>query len=229
MNTKNMLQFLRDLEANNSLEWMKENKKEYLSIQEIFIELVHELILRISEFDSSIPHLRAEDLIFRLNQDTRFGKDKSPYNPTFRAHISQKGKMPIPVGYYISIAPNNRSFLGGGLFTPMFKDATTMIRNYITEHGAEFENIITSADFTKYFTVRSEALKNVPTGYDVNHPQAEYLKNKSWYLEYPVSDHAISDTDRFVRDAIKIFALMQPFNDFLNCALKGFQMPARKY
>lgn len=76
--------------------------------------------------------------------------------------------------------------------------------------------------------MKGEVLKNVPTGYDVNHSQAEYLKNKSWYLEYPISDSLILDTDMFIREAVKIFALMQPFNCFLNSALKSFQMPERK-
>lgn len=228
MNTQNMLQFLSDLEGNNSLEWMKQNKKDYSIAKDIFKSLVQELIMRIAEVDNSIPHLRAEDLIFKLNRDTRFSKDKSPYNPTFRAHISSAGKTPIPVGYFISITPNNRSFLGGGLFTPMFKNATTMIRDYISGHGTEFEQFITAADFKKHFAVMGEALKNVPTGYDENHPQAKYLKNKSWYLEFPVSDSLILDGDMFIDEAVKIFTLMQPFNNFLNIALKGFQMPERK-
>lgn len=167
-------------------------------------------------------------MIFRLNKDTRFSKDKSPYNPTFRAHISSAGKLPIPVGYYVSIEPGNRSFLGGGLFAPMFKDATTMIRDYITEHGAEFETIVMAEDFRKHFVVMGEALKSVPAGYDSVHPQAAYLKNKSWYLEYPVPDSQLMDTDGFMSEAEKIFALMQPFSNFLNAALKDFRMPERK-
>lgn len=35
------------------------------------------------------------------------------------------------------IKPGNQSFLGGGLFADMFKDATTMIRNYIVGHNQE--------------------------------------------------------------------------------------------
>lgn len=53
------------------------------------------------------------DLTFKLVRDTRFSRDKSPYNPAFRAHISSMGKLPIPVGYFIMIKPGNQSFLGG--------------------------------------------------------------------------------------------------------------------
>lgn len=223
-----ILQFLKDLEENNSLEWMRQNKMRYIDAQNDFIDLVQKLISQIILFDNSIAHLQARDLIFRLNRDTRFSKDKSPYNPAFRAHISAAGKVPIPVGYYVSIRPGNRSFLGGGLFTPMFRDATTMMRDYLNEHGARFETIVTAEEFRKHFIVMGESLKNVPAGYDPVHPQGAYLKNKSWYLEYPLSDSQLIDTDGFIGDAEKIFTLMQPFNNFLNDGLKGFRMPERK-
>ena len=65
----------------------------------------------------------------------RMENDRSPLNPSFRAHISSKGKQPVPVGYYLMIKSGGQSFLRGGLSTNMFKDATTMIRDYIAEHG----------------------------------------------------------------------------------------------
>ena len=32
-------------------------------------------------------------------------------------------------------------------------------------------------------------------GYDREHPQAEYLKFKSWYLEYPIRDAALDNAE----------------------------------
>ena len=66
----------------------------------------------------------------------------------------------------------------------------------------------------------------MPYGFDPNHPQAEYLKNKSWYLEYPIADEELSDP-QFVQKAVGVYQAMQPFNNFLNQALEQFQMPAR--
>lgn len=56
---------------------------------------------------------------------------------------------------------------------------------------------------------------------------AEYLKFKSWYLEYPVSDSIVGDTEQFLQLAVDIFLKMKPFNDYLNQALAGFKMPER--
>ena len=227
MNTEEILTYLSELEQNNNREWYHAHKTQLQQANAEFESLIQELILEIGKTDSSILSNNPKVLTFKLVRDTRFSNDKSPYNPSFRAHISSAGKLPIPVGYFIAIRPNNRTFLGGGLFASMFKDATSMIRDYIVEHGEEFESILTAPDFKDNFSVIGEELKNVPKGYDADHPQAKYLKNKSWYLEYPISDTLLIDSDRFIREAVQKYEIMQPFNAFLNKALVGFNMPSR--
>lgn len=228
MNTSTILDYLSGLEANNNRAWYHGHKAEYKEANGQFEALIQELILKIGEKDSSILHNVPKELTFKLVRDTRFSHDKSPYNPAFRAHISSKGKLPVPVGYFIMIMPGNRSFLGGGLFGDMFKDATTMMRDYIVKNPKEWEAVIQEESFKRNFKVLGSALKNVPAGYDKDHPQAEYLKYKSWYLEYPVSDEVIGDSDKFLELAVSKFLLMKPFNDYMNRALAGFKMPGSK-
>ncbi len=227
MNTQLMINYLSALSMNNNREWYHANKSDYQKANAEFEELLQTLILEIGKFDSSILHNNPKDLTFKLVRDTRFSHDKSPYNPAFRAHISSKGKLPVPVGYYLMIKPGNQSFLGGGLFADMFKDATTMIRDSIAQNGSEWEKIIHEPSFEKNFTVQGTALKNVPAGYGKEHPQAEYLKFKSWYLEYPIKDEEFENAETFLTKATELFRIMKPFNDYLNKALAGFQMPER--
>jgi uncharacterized protein (TIGR02453 family) len=226
MDMLNALEYLTELKDNNNREWYHANKKQFQDANAEFEKLIQELIFSIGEFDGEVLRYSPKDLTFKLVRDTRFSNDKSPYNPTFRACISPAGKSPIPVGYYVSIAPGHRSFLGGGLFASMFKEATSKIREYISSHGDEFESIVKNDEFSARFTVKGEALKNVPRDCDKNHPQSEYLKNKSWYLEYPISDELVKN-EGFIEQATTIFRLMKPFNDYLNLALHGFQMPVR--
>lgn len=227
MNTGIILDYLSGLSDNNNREWFHAHKEENKAASGQFEELLQAMILEIGKYDGSILHNNPKDLTFKLVRDTRFSNDKSPYNPAFRAHISSMGKLPIPVGYYIMIKPGNQSFLGGGLFADMFKEATAMVRDYICAHPAEWEEIIHNPEFGKYFKVQGTALKNVPAGYDKEHPQAEYLKYKCWYLEYPVTDEALKDAEAFLAEAVRIFEIMKPFNDYLNKALAGFKMPER--
>ena len=116
MNTQIILDYLSALSRNNSREWYHANKNSYQEAKAGFEELLQELMLEIGKFDSSILHNDPKDLTFKIVRDTRFSHDKSPYHPAFRAHISSKGKLPVPVGYYVMIKPDNQSFIGGGLF-----------------------------------------------------------------------------------------------------------------
>ena len=227
MNTQLIMDYLTALNQNNDREWYHAHKDDYKKANAVFEELLQALMLEIGKFDSSILQNNPKDLTFKLVRDTRFSHDKSPYNPAFRAHISSKGKLPVPVGYYLMIKPENQSFLGGGLFADMFKDATAMIRDHISGNGEEWERIMHEPAFEKYFTVKGTALKNVPAGYEKEHPQAEYLKYKSWYLEYPIKDEELGDAETLLVKAAEIFRAMKPFNDYLNKALTGFQMPTR--
>ena len=227
MSTQMILDYLTNLSANNNREWYHAHKAEYQAANAQFEELVQSLILRIGEFDTSVLGHAPKELTFKLVRDTRFSHDKSPYNPAFRAHISSMGKLPVPVGYYLMLKPGGQSFLGGGLFADMFKEATQMVRDYIAAHGSEWETVITAPAFQQHFSVHGTALKNVPAGYEKEHPQAEYLKYKSWYLEYPIRDEELADDSLFLSKAVEMFHLMKPFNDYLNRALAGFQMPQR--
>lgn len=227
MDTQLILNYLNNLSENNNREWYHAHKTEYKEANAQFENLVQQLILQIGKFDSSIYPREAKELTFKLVRDTRFSNDKSPYNPAFRAHIGPEGKVPVPVGYYLMVKPGGQSFLGGGLFADMFKDATSMIRDYIAANGGEWDKILHIPDFEKKFTVQGTALKNVPAGYDKEHPQAEFLKYKSWYLEYPVQDDIVADGELFLAETVRLFRIMKPFNDFLNRALKDFRMPVR--
>ena len=227
MNIKIIMDYLSELSMNNNREWYHANKEDYKKANAEFEEVLQALMMEIGKFDSSILHNNPKDLTFKIVRDTRFSHDKSPYNPAFRAYISSKGKLPVPVGYCLMIKPGNQSFLGGGLFADVFKEATTMVRDFIVRNGEEWETIIHEPEFEKYFTVQGTALKNVPAGYGKEHPQAEYLKFKSWYLEYPLKDEELNDTETFLVKAAETFRIMKPFNDYLNKALVDFQMLAR--
>jgi uncharacterized protein (TIGR02453 family) len=88
----NALKYLAALEENNNREWYHTNKKQYQEANAEFERLIEKLIISIGKFDNSILHNIPKELTFKLVRDTRFSNDKSPYNPTFRAHISSAGK-----------------------------------------------------------------------------------------------------------------------------------------
>lgn len=222
-----ILTYLGELEKNNSREWFHEHKSEYQEAVEEFEGIIERLMIELGKDDSRILEFQPKELTFKIMRDTRFSKDKSPYNPAFRCHISPGGKLPVPVGDFLLICPGGRSFLGGGLFADVFKDATQMIRDYICIHFDEFQAVLDEPGFKENFIICGTSLKNVPKGYDPEHPMAQYLKFKSWYIEDNFKDGLLDNADAFIEYAVERFRLMRPFNDFLNKALKGFQMPSR--
>lgn len=225
MNT--IIKYLKELEANNNREWYHANKNEFKQANAEFESIISEIMIRLGQIEPDILRYEPRELTFKIVRDTRFSNDKSPYNPSFRCHISTQGKLPIPVGYYLQIKPYGNSFFGGGLFADMFKDATQLLRDYLYDNVDEYESIINDSEFASVYKVKGQALKKVPNGYDPNHKAAEYVKYKSLYIEDFFNDELLNDTDAFINFAIERFTLMKPFNDFLNKALKGFTMPTR--
>lgn len=227
LDNKLQIEYLEMLQNNNTREWYQIHKKEKDTALNAFEELIQTLIDEISLFDSSVIGLEPKNLIFRLNRDTRFSKNLPPYKPVFAAHISPAGRFPIPAGYFIHVEPRNM-FIGGGVFASQFPEATKLVRDYLQNHTKEFLAIIQEKSFANSFIVEGEKLKNVPRGYEKTHPLAEYLKHKSWDIEYRFSDEEFFSVNECVEEMVKQFKLMKPFNDFLNTALQGFSMPERR-
>ena len=122
MNIKIIMDYLSELSMNNNREWYHANKEDYKKANAEFEEVLQALMMEIGKFDSSILHNNPKDLTFKIVRDTRFSHDKSPYNPAFRAHISSKGKLPVPVGYYLMICSKRRQRWCGILLSGMVKN-----------------------------------------------------------------------------------------------------------
>lgn len=60
-----------------------------------------------------------------------------------------------------------------------------MVRKHLVENPQVLKAMLENPGFSRQFTLAGEKLKNVPRGYGKNHPMAEYLKHKSWYVEHP--------------------------------------------
>lgn len=221
-----MLEFLADLREHNSLDWMHANEKRKKQAQAAFLALVQGCIDDLAETEPELAALDPKSLVFRINRDTRFSDDKSPYNPSFRAHISPAGRAPVPVGYYLHLAPGG-SFAGGGLFAPHFKDATRLVRDRIAADPQAFLALVEAPAFAERFQFLGMPLKNVPKGYDSESAAAAYLKCKCWSIEEHLDDAVVADDETCRRALRKSFEAMRAFNGYVNEALTGFEMPAR--
>lgn len=218
--------FLQELQAHNEVAWMQAHKPAYAQAKAEFEALVQALLQHMAAFDPALSDLDPHALIGRLNRDTRFSSDKSPYRTSFRVHLSPAGNKPIPVGYFLSLEPDG-GMLGGGLFASIFPDATRRIRDALTAQPSEAAaalRVLQEAGLS----VHGEALKRVPAGYPTDHPLSDLLRNKSWYIETEVPFPTSENLEAWLTQASAAFAAMKPFHGFLNQALEGFTFPERK-
>ena len=133
----------------------------------------------------------------------------------------------VPVGDYLFVSPG-QIFLGGGVFHGKMPEITRRIRDQIVSEGNSFEAVLEAPAFCEKLTLQGEKLKNVPRGYDKEHPYGELLKHKSWYVEYPVEKDLFLDREAFLAEAVDVFRRIKPFNDFINKALEGLEMPGKR-
>ena len=93
-----------------------------------------------------------------------------------------------------------------------------MIREEIDYNASEFLAIISADDFKKTYTLSEEdKLKKAPKGYEIDHPQLELLKLKSF-----IAIHKIEDAEFFKPNIVNklktAFETIQPFVLFLRKA-----------
>ena len=185
---RDTFKFLKLITENNNREWFADHKYLYEAAKEDLLPFIANLIKEFAiidpQFASDTPPRKA---LMRIYRDVRFSKNKDPYKKNFGIAFDVKGYSPFTPSYYLHLEPNN-SFFGVGFWQPE-PNLLKMIREEIDYNATEFLANVESADFNKSFVLSKEdTLKNAPKGYDVNHPQIEYLKLKSFIAIYKIED-----------------------------------------
>ncbi len=212
--------FLKELNKNNNKEWFEKNRKQYENAKVNFLQFAKELIIGFGKIDASIAHLEPKKIIFRINRDMRFSKDKSPYKTNMGLFLSKSGKNATHAGYYFHLQPGE-CFVGGGLYMPM-PDILAKVRQEIDYNWAEFNKIITNKKFVSHFKeldkLKEYTLTRPPKGYDDNNPAIEYLKMKTWIAGKKISDEELLDK-KIIKNLVGSFEALKPTIDFFNRAI----------
>jgi len=182
--TPKLFAFMKDLKGNNDRDWFKAH-------QDLFEEHVREPALRFIE-DFSAPLLGVSEhftadarkvggSLLRIQRDTRFTKDKTPYKTHvgihFR-HVATRDDVHAP-GFYLHLEPRG-SFAALGLWRPATQNAYAIRQAIVDDpiawkraaHGKKFAGV--------YGALEGESLKRPPRGFDPGHPLMEDLKRKDF-------------------------------------------------
>jgi len=223
MINKNTLKFLKDLKANNSKEWLDDNRKLYEDAKNDILTLTSELITSISDLDKTISnaYLDPKKCITRLNRDLRFAKDKTPYKTDYYIVLNKNGKNSSLAFYYLHIEADN-CFVGGGVYNPQ-PDQLKKIRKEIDYAFDEWTAIINDKTFKKTFPSginNSGVLSRTPKKFDESNKASEFLRMKGFYTKEKLTDKEIISIDTF--DKINsYFKTTKPLVDFLNRAIEN--------
>ena len=180
--TRELFDFLFDLDVHNSKQWMDENRDRYEQhvkqpLYEFCDALAEPLHARVSPHLVSVGRIQGGS-VFQIHRDTRFSDDKTPYKRNagaqFRHDLASRD-VHAP-GMYLHLEPGN-CFMGGGMYRPAVK-ALTPIRERMVEHPDEWREARDTV-LGRGYALGGDQLKTSPRGFDGDHELIEDLRRTS--------------------------------------------------
>ncbi|HLZ31336.1 MAG TPA: DUF2461 domain-containing protein [Chloroflexota bacterium] len=176
------IQFLLELQAEQSRTWFKAHQADYLRVCRQPLELfVTELCQRLADVYPGIAE--AEPHFFRIQRDTRFSKNKEPYKTNLAADVPIRPRLDgelehgLP-GLYVSFGLEGE-FIGIGAWhmsPAVLQRYRALLDN--PRQGAQFQKLVDALLARGCQVEAMEKLKRVPPPYAQDHPRAELLKHK---------------------------------------------------
>jgi uncharacterized protein (TIGR02453 family) len=183
--SKQTLKFFTDLKKNNTKKWFETHRKDYESYvmqpSKAFVMAMG------NKLRTQVPNIVAVPKInkslFRINRDTRFSPDKSPYKTNMGIFFweGSRPRMECP-GFYFHLEPT-LVMLGVGLY--MFpKYLFDTYRNSVVhpKHGKDLADIIAKIQRKKGYEIGGKHYKRVPAGFDPSHPNADLLLHNGLHV-----------------------------------------------
>jgi uncharacterized protein (TIGR02453 family) len=191
------LQFFRGLAAHNDKVWFEAHRSDYeQQVRDPMRELIEDMLMRFRGFAPEIGGDPKRSM-FRINRDTRFSKDKSPYKTHAACWFHHRGASRRvgsdgdqgSAGFYFHLEAGGRSMLGAGIWMPP-RAQLNRIRDAIAEKPAPFDRM-TRAIPKRFGGIEEySVLKRMPRGYPEDHPAAKWLRYQSF-----TSGRTLADTD----------------------------------
>jgi uncharacterized protein (TIGR02453 family) len=209
------LNFLRELRRHNSREWFVERKQIYEEqVRLPMLQLVADLTSEMWEYapEHTVEPTRA---VYRINRDTRFSDDKSPYK-THIAAIFPHRRLSKNSGasFYFNVAPDQIE-VAAGVYAPESTELRRIRQRLLTEHERLSEILKAVEGSQPSVRLQGEKLKRVPRGFPADHAAAELLRHKAFYFDVQLSPDSAGSRRLFV-DLSTHFRLFAPLVSFLD-------------
>lgn len=215
MDFSKLLNFLSELQQNNSKSWMDANRGRYQVLRTQFMHWLREMDLRLAEADPDYYPTPAAKAINRINNNLMFHPNRPVYKDHFGAGLD---KAPGTGDFYIQIGIS-QSLLAGGLWRPG-PQMLRSIREAIDYNGEELQKILDKESFRQAFggLYEDESLQTAPKGYSPQHPHIHLLRQKTLAVVHTLRPQQVM-ADDFQQYIVDIYQEMLPFRRYLNKAL----------
>jgi len=185
--TRETVRFYTALRKNNNRAWFEANRAIYdahvMAPAKLFVMAMGARMKTIVPGIVAVPAVNKS--IFRINRDTRFSLDPSPYKTNLGIYLWDGARSRMEsAGFYLGLEPPDL-YVGGGMY--MIPDNLIgRYRNAVVDkkRGSEIGKIVTALRARPGFSVEGTHYKRVPAGLDPNHPNAELLKHKGLYASF---------------------------------------------
>ena len=209
------LRFLKDLAKNNNRAWFTDHKDQYLAAQSNMMAFIDQLILMMNKHDE-LETESGKKSLFRIYNDVRFSKDKSPYNPRFAFSLKRATKLKRG-GYYMNIKPGN-CFLACGFFAPNADDLKR-IRQDIDYNYPEWNSILQSKLIKSTFgALQGDTVVTAPRGYTTDHEAIALLRHKQFIVRHHFTDAEVVSPD-FLKQVNTMYKNVRPYFDYMSSVL----------
>ncbi|GGG44792.1 TIGR02453 family protein [Croceivirga lutea] len=209
--TKEIFEFLKELNQNNNREWFNENKSRFKTIQADVKEFYNAVRLDLDKHDAI-----EKTKLFRIYRDVRFSKDKTPYKPHFAGSFSRLGAA-LRGGYYVRIKPGE-TFIATGFWGPEKEDLLRIRKEWELD-TSELEAIITNKAFKDIWgEMQGDELKTAPKGFDKTHENIALIRKKQFIFTRNFTDAQVLSPD-FSKEIDESFRAIRPYFDLMSSIL----------
>ncbi len=206
------LDFLKKISKNNNREWFTKNKAVYEAAYSQLIVFADAVLLEMNKHDT-IETPTGKKSLYRIYNDVRFSKDKSPYKNHVAGGLRRATKQ-LRGGYYYHLEPNN-SFLAGGFWAPNAADLMH-IRQHLSADPKTLRTILNQPAFKKTFgTLQGEQVKTAPRGFDLSDPAIEFIRNKQFIVKHAFTNEEVLSPN-FHLLVSNTFKKMRPYLDYMS-------------
>lgn len=215
MNFQNQINFLKQLQKNNTKEWMDANRKWYKEVRDDYIDWLDDINAKLAAIDDEYYDTPGKKGINRINNNLMFHPNKPIYKDHFGAGLD---KRPNTGDFYVEVGIE-RSMFAGGLWRPDPKRLRS-IRDAIDYNGEELQKILNKKSFKNTFggLYQDVKLSKSPKGFANDHTHIELLRNKTFAVAMEFSTNEVLKRN-FDKKLISVYEEMLPFRRYLNQAV----------